>query len=362
MSGFITEIYDSAMFAAIWAAIKAIWAFFVTVWNLFTKVWDTFRIVWTKIKNVWTYIKPLALDIYKKFIKPVIGFVEAINDRIGKVVKWFDRLYKNTIGRVENVYNLLFGRYEVFFKDYTVFKDVALRAIAKVDKRFAERLSKELIRIEAQTFGKIRGLRDQITGEINKVYHTVRDEMNAIYHDFKDLVDPWIAKAKKVEEHLAISFEAPDRLGERTTMETTRKYGDAAFNELIKPVGPLADDEAFDRLSEEKDIAWMDTALDDMEKWDKGRWSDLASFIDEGVDEVDKSIMPATKLMNLDLLSSMEKRDMSMIIDMEISQKKSAWLPRWMVVGFERLGVISKEMLLKWLEFEEEMSKTKYMR
>jgi phage-related protein len=204
---------------------RSMWQALSPVWTVINKLWSVVRPLWGEVHRIWAYIKTYVVDTYVNYIKPILDKIDFIFSEIEKIVNWVDKLYISTIGRIEDIYNKLFGRFEELWKTFEEFRDKTLRLIASVNEELSQKLYEATEKLEAQTIGRIREARDELLHTIDKVYTELRNKINDFYYAVKDLIAPLEQARAKIEDFLGIAFEKPNLLRRETVKMTAVTYG-----------------------------------------------------------------------------------------------------------------------------------------
>lgn len=353
----ISDPAVASALAAIWSVITTIWSWITTLYNIIKPVWGVIGSVWSAIKSVWDYLKPLVSNIYTTYIKPIKDLLTAAWSKIDAVLDWVDKIYTATLGRIEMVYDLLFGRIEDLWERITTGLDKATRLISKVDSDLAAKISKEADRLEAQTIGAIRNVRDELTSKVNDYYHTMRDYVNERYWALKDIIDPYIKASLQVEKHLDISWDAPGVMSRRTINDTITKHAHPFERILSQRTADHADDETYEHLESIGPKTEEEMALEDLNTWDQGPWKDVARGIDDFLNRLDNALPPMDFDMDIALLEAKDRFDIYKQIIDDVRTGRMSWMPTWLVWTMEKLGYISSAIKKSWDDWNEEYNK-----
>lgn len=334
----ISDPLVSGTFAAIWSVITTIWSWLTSLYNIIKPVWGIISQIWGAIKSIWDYLKPLVTSIYTNFIKPIKDLLTTLWSKFDALLDWVDKLYMATIGQIERVYDLLFGKIEDLWSRFETFRDKAVRLISKVDKDLAAKIQRETERLEAKTLGQIRDTRDFLTSKVNEYYHAIRDYVNERYQALKDLIDPYIARAIEVERHLKISWDKPGQLSEEAVTVSVAEHPHPFETIIGRAANYHAPDEEYDWLEEMGPQDEIDTYLEWMEAGGEGPWSDVEhSFIDI-IERVDKGEPPGDVDIDPGLFTPEESKDLLTQIEFTIINKALPWMPTWNVWLLEKLA------------------------
>lgn len=295
-----------ALISAVWAKLMAI-ANKIAIFQIFgilKTIWNTFKPIWDQISKIYSVLKQSVIDLYLTYIKPILGYIDVIFSKIEEVVDWFDKLYKSTIGRVEDIYNETFGRIEDLWKRFEDFRDRMLRLIAVLNKDLAQQLYDTTEKLEASTIGRIRDLKDDLLHQIDKVYTELRDRINDFYYALKDLIKPVQDAVHKFEDFLAIAFEKPDLLSRKTIVTSADTYGQEWWNSTIGRITPRSRRMDVEVMLRGTIRTKQQEVVQEMDKGKQGTWADVYNYIQDSVALMDAGGDPASFEADPDLLST----------------------------------------------------------
>ena len=286
----------------LWQAVKP-------VWDTLHSAWEVVKPIWDKVEAVYETLKTYVVDVYIDWIKPVWDRVEVVWSKLNDVVDWIDGVYNATIGKIEHVYDTLFGRFEELAEKFRLGAEKTTRLIAVFSEDLAKKIYDTAEMIEASTIGRIREIRDSITHQVDVVYNELRDRINDFYYAVKDIIDPVRRVVFEVKDFLEISFEKPDLLRRETIVKTADTYGDrfsrsASATDLTykRPKAPPP-------VPPGEMVTILDSFVEEMDKEETGLWADVHEWLIRQTEQLDAGQDPIEFIQDAELLDEVERKE-----------------------------------------------------
>ncbi|MCD6126070.1 MAG: hypothetical protein J7J19_03580 [Thaumarchaeota archaeon] len=310
--GFLSSVWKTVT-----KPFKKAWSYVTNIgkktYNVATDIWKAIRDIWDELSKHWGWIT----KIWDKVNVFLPGWIRTIGDQVlhvanevkttaDKIITWIDDIYNKTIGKIDKVYNTLFGKIEKVWRDFEDTRDKILRLIGIFNKDLSRKIYEATERVEADTIGWIRNLRDELEHRIDKVYEALRAKINDLYWALKDIIDQTREVVFRVKDVIDISFEKPRLLSRDTVKLTADTYGLDWWHSISDQVVGSPGRQEVTEIKEGKLMKKIDEYVDMLDADKEGPWRDVTGYIDKTVYAMDHGGDPESFKLDASLLTENE--------------------------------------------------------
>jgi len=313
--GFLSSVVKSITkpFKAAWEFVtstgKKVYDTAKDVWNAISDIWSEISKHWSWITKIWNYVKGFLPSWIAQIGDQVMKVGNEVKQTASKIISWVDNIYKQVIGKIDWVYNKLFGKIEKVWRDFENTRDKIVRLIGIFNKDLSWKIYNATEKVEANTIGRIRALRDELEHRIDQVYEGLRSRINDVYYAIKDIVDQTREVVFRVKDVIDISFEKPKLLSRDTVKLTADTYGMDWWGSISGKIIGSPGRREVQEIKEGGIIQKIDWYRIQMDAGREGHWADVMDYIERSVDNMDRGGDPETFQLDPELLSADEAEE-----------------------------------------------------
>jgi len=280
------------------------------VWTAVSTVYSTFESIynWTAgvAGQIWGVIRPLY-DFFRESLWP---YVKWIVGQVNTVFTFINDIFRKINSLTDTVFNGVLGPLNTLWKNFTAFRDEALRLISIFDRKLAQEIYRVTETVRAETIGRIEGVYALVMNELEKV-------KTEVLFRLKTFTDFFTTRVAQVETVFNAFKKLQDTIVEKeytlrgdTVIVTSKKYGDvllgASLGITSKDLPPIPIEE----WPPEVVYRELDIQIATVDAGTEGTWGDVALNINDYLKFVDKEADFPEMGLDLSLLSEDDRKTM----------------------------------------------------